>query len=358
MKTEQEPVSEVLLYIEKEGPDRFKIQSDQLEAVGAKLRGPRQFSVFNSIILPLIVSVATVIFTGLFQFISWSNSVRLQNATDVANRAMESSEKVTAAIGRRRYATFVFISSLHDLVSAKLNSEKPHDLLTEIPATTGAGPDSTIGRVGLKSSAVLPDGGRPVSLDKLDLDLKKHRFEAYYEQLKHWNESIDQLMTDVDNALDRPIFSQAVDAPEARHEGVAVYYEKMKKINCALSLTDSLKSFDLNPDSLKLRLAGMNNCFIQLNFILARTKSATSPDVTSDDELYKKLHASLDAIHTMASEFRCYALHRVDYYKRQKEQSIFSPMRAWKWLTNAQKQDALDHFEETAKRCNPQNRPT
>jgi hypothetical protein len=30
MKTEQEPVSEVLLYIEKEGPDRFKMRSAHL----------------------------------------------------------------------------------------------------------------------------------------------------------------------------------------------------------------------------------------------------------------------------------------------------------------------------------------
>ncbi len=69
MKTEPES-SDVLVFVEKDGAERFKIRSDQLDHIGEKLRG---FSVFNSIILPLIVSAATVFFTGLFQYISWTN---------------------------------------------------------------------------------------------------------------------------------------------------------------------------------------------------------------------------------------------------------------------------------------------
>jgi hypothetical protein len=76
----------------------------------------------------------------------------------------------------------------------------------------------------------------------------------------------------------------------------------------------------------------------------------------------------------MGSELRCYALHRVDYYNAQKEKSIFNPVSIWRLLTVGQteqavpstyrklltsdnKQDALNHFDETAKQCNPQNRP-
>ena len=50
--TEQGPASEVLLFVEKDGPERFRIHSDQLEDIGAKLRGRARFSVFNSIVLP------------------------------------------------------------------------------------------------------------------------------------------------------------------------------------------------------------------------------------------------------------------------------------------------------------------
>ena len=39
------PFREVSLYIEQEGANKFKIQSDQLEQIGAQLRGPREFSI-------------------------------------------------------------------------------------------------------------------------------------------------------------------------------------------------------------------------------------------------------------------------------------------------------------------------
>ena len=87
------PFREVSLYVEQEGTNKFKIQSNQLEQIGAQLRGPREFSIFQSIILPLIVTVATLIFTSLFQYVSWYNSVNLQNATDVAANAERAYEK-------------------------------------------------------------------------------------------------------------------------------------------------------------------------------------------------------------------------------------------------------------------------
>ena len=100
---------------------------------------------------------------------------------------------------------------------------------------------------------------------------------------------------------------------------------------------------------------------------MGKTKSTTTPDVVIsgneskkklDDDFYQALQDRLDNIHTMASDFRCYALYRVDSYYKQKELSIVSPMLVWKWLTAGQMQDALDHFKETATRCNPENRPT
>lgn len=352
MANEQGPASEVLLFVEKDGPERFRIHSDQLEDIGTKLRGRPRFSVFNSVVLPLIVTLATLIFTGLFQFISWWNSVSLQNATDVANRAAETAEKVTAAIDGRRYSTFVFISTLRDLVDAKFNPERPSDVLSGTSSTTGAGGERAINPV---ASLNLE---RQLPLDLLETNLRKTRFESYYDQLKRWNERIDQLLTDVNYTLDRPIFMQATGAPEGRHEGIAIYYEKLKNVDCMRSMTDSLKELGLNPNSLKLRLAGLNNCFIQLNFLLARTKDGTNPDLASDREFDKKLHARLDHIHTMGSELRCYALHRVDYYIKRKEDSIVSPASLWSRLTDGERRNALAHFEAVARHCSPQNRPT
>src|SRR6188472_110880 len=113
---------EVSLYVEQEGTNKFKIQSGQLEQIGAQLRGRREFSIFQSIILPLIVSVATIVLSSAFQYVSWFNSVGLKDATDVADKAERTYETSAAAIGRRHYATFVFLPSLRDLVLAKANA--------------------------------------------------------------------------------------------------------------------------------------------------------------------------------------------------------------------------------------------
>jgi len=115
------PFQEVSVYIEQDGTNKFKIQSDKLEEIGAKLRGQRKFSIFNSIILPLIVSVATIIFSSAFQYISWFNSVGVKYATDVADKAERAYQNSAAAIGTRHYAMLVFLPSLRDLIHAKAN---------------------------------------------------------------------------------------------------------------------------------------------------------------------------------------------------------------------------------------------
>jgi hypothetical protein len=356
MTTDQEPASEVLLYIEKEGPETYKIQSDQLERIGEKLRGPRHFSVFNSIILPLIVSVATIVFTTLLQFISWNNSVRLQNATDVASKAAENYEKAAGAIDQRVYSTFLFVPSLRDLIRAKHDSAKPNEMLAGSSDTTGYGGNAVSGPAVVRPLPNSPKPDPEVSLNKFDLDLKKHRFESYYDHLRRWNENYDQLLTEVDYALDRPVLLHA----DKAGEGIRVFAVKLKKLNCALSLTEQLGRLGLNPDSLKLRLAGINHCFIQVHAILDEKsgKALGSAELVWDDALSGQLKQKLGDIKTMANEFRCYALRRIDYYNRQKERSILSPVSLWKWLANSQKQEALVHFNETAEQCNRENRPT
>lgn len=337
---------DVLVLVEKEdGAERFAIRSSQLEQIGHKLRG---FSVFNSIILPLIISAATVFFTGLFQYISWANSVRLQEATDVATRAKKSSEEANAAIGRRYYATYTFMAALRQLHKQKARG----------PALSGAERSETTGGPGI------PDVPKPVAepaqsdaLDRLENDLHEQRFQSYYEQLKQWNETIDQLLTEVDYTLDVPVFMHAHGAPQGTHEGVSAYYYKMKEIDCSASLTDELTKLRLNPNSLKLRLVGINYCFIHLNNKLRAHKHLLPSSIRWTDEYQRRLEGELVNIRTMANELRCYALQRVDYYNNLKEQSIISPYTVWKKLVHAEKRSALKHFEETTRRCNPQNRP-
>ncbi|MEZ5889051.1 MAG: hypothetical protein R3D52_01610 [Xanthobacteraceae bacterium] len=46
-------------------------------------------------------------------------------------------------------------------------------------------------------------------MNALEKDLGNKRFNTYYEQLEDWNKGIGQLVTDLDYALDRPIFIHA-----------------------------------------------------------------------------------------------------------------------------------------------------
>lgn len=340
------PFREVSLYVEQEGTNKFKIQSNQLEQIGAQLRGPREFSIFQSIILPLIVTIATLIFTSLFQYVSWYNSVNLQNATDVAANAERAYEKSAAEIGKRQYAMLVFLPSLRELVKdAKTIVEANAKASVEATGKTSVKNRKTAERSPLSAFASAPF---EIPLHKSDLDIKQQRFASYYKQLKAWNENYDHLLTDIDYAIDRPVFKQAGKQSER------VLYGQFHQIKCSTSLTEELERLHLNPDSLKLRFAGINKCFIDtsqaLSQLLTEAISATLP--TFNDSTESIINANLDSLHSKANAFRCYALHRIDYYKAQKELSILSISYSWRWLNDAQKTEAQNHFEETAKSCN------
>lgn len=356
MKTEQEPL-DVLVSVEKEGADRFKIRSDQLEQIGEKLRG---FSVFNSVILPLMVSAATVFFTGLFQYISWTNEVRLREATEIANRAMNVSEKVSAAINQRKYVTYTFIGSLRDLVLAKIeklersNAETANEQLRQPDITTGTRPSGDIDPTHSRPKLTSPTPA--IHLSTLDLDLGNKRFTSYYEQLESWNEGIGQLVTDLDYALDRPIFIHAQAGPTGTHEGIGDYWELMENINCLSSLPEELEKKGLDAKRLKMRLIGIHYCFMQLNKRLRGKKAAEGAELSWDKAFHDEMHKRLDYIDYMGNELRCYALHRVDYYNGFKERSIISPWSVWNKLMNEQKTDAYRHFEDAAKNCDPEKR--
>jgi hypothetical protein len=302
---------DVSLYFEREGDNRFKLNSSQLELIGAQLRGRPRFSVFNSILLPLIVSVATVVFTGCFQYVSWINSVRLQNATDRVTKAAATYDRAASAIGKRYYASFLFVPSARDMINTSSTAEN--------------------------------------EIYKMQTALNRRRVDAYYDQIKLWNETYDQLITDIDYNLDRPLFLMAGQA----REGNEVTMRKTKLIDCKKSLAEQLELVKLNRHSLKAQFAGIARCFVTALSTLneAKDRSVADGNVKLDPNVAKEASARLDDVISMGNEFRCYALLRIDYFNSRKSEAIISPSSVWRWMNGEQTRSAVNHLKNADERC-------
>src|SRR5262249_9834971 len=233
---------------------------------------------------------------------SWSNSVGVKYATDIAEKAERTYENSAAAIGTRHYAMLVFLPSLRDLIHAKANiaalramarSDEVHErnpLHPQANAQTRSSDDerSLAGamarRNGAKGRGVVqaeadatkraPDiehplirvmartgGDDEISLHKSVLDIKQKRFASYYEQLKLWNENYDHQLSDIEYALDRPVFGQI----DKNNGDFRISRAKITQIDCSNSLTEGLQKQSLNPHSLKIRFAVIHNCFMLIN---------------------------------------------------------------------------------------------
>ena len=386
------PFHEVSICIEQDGTNRYKIQSDKLQEIGTQLRGRREFSIFHSIVLPLIVSIATIVFSSIFQFISWSNSVGVKYATDVAEKAERTYEHAAAAIGTRHYAMFVFLPSLRDLIQAKANIAVLRDMAqsNEVkdgnpvraqanaqkrePDTERSLADAIARRSGAKGRGLVQaqagaakraydaenplisvmahtGGDDEISLDKSVLDINQKRFASYYEQLKLWNENYDHQLSDIEYALDRPVFGQI----DKDNTDFRIYRSKIAQIDCLSSLTEELQKQNLNAHSLKVRFAVIHNCFMLINGALGEqlTEAISKPTPALGKDTETKIKDRLTALLSMANEFRCYAHQRIDYYNRQKELAIFSPTYVWRSFTDATRTEALKHLEDAASRCSP-----
>jgi hypothetical protein len=190
-----------------------------------------------------------------------------------------------------------------------------------------------------------------ISLHKSVLDIKQKRFASYYEQLKLWNENYDHQLSDIEYALDRPVFQQV----DKNNGDFRISRAKITQIDCSSSLTEELEKQKLNPHSLKIRFAVIHGCFMLINSALdgQLTEAISKPTPTLDKDTESKIMAKLIALLAMANEFRCYAHQRIDYYNSQKELAIFSLTYVWRLLTDATKREALKHFEDAARRCAP-----
>jgi hypothetical protein len=274
----------VSLLIEKNQEGRYTVRTSDLAFIAAQLRGQKRFSVFNSIILPLFVVLGTTLVTtaigSLFQYVSWRNSTKLQEASDRATRANAAYEKASVALGKRYYSTFLYLAAVRDLANLKSANTR---------------------------------------LYELNLELNRRRFEAYYQQLRDWNETYDQMLTEIDFSMDRPV-------QIAEH----VTRAKLGKIDCGQTLVDQLTRHDMNGASLKVQFAALSRCLslVTSEFSGQRDRAVSDPNFVIDEKVKKDANDALDAVNGMANEFRCHALLRIQYFNQLKDDAIFKPV-AW-----------------------------
>lgn len=276
----------VSVYID--GDPRFTVRTSDLENIGAQLRGKSRFSAFNSIVMPIMISLLTVIGTTIvgqvFQYVSWRNSNALQTATARTERARETFQKASLALSKRYYATLLFLGAATDLANLK-------------------GADS--------------------KLYKLNNELDQQRFNGFYAQLKSWNDDYDQNLTSIDYNLDGPVLHKH------EHVSIANFYnkdDKAKNIDCSQMLLTELARLKLNVDSIKVQFAALNYCFANSisDFSNAKNNAVIGNDTISND--VKNSASQLnESVRQMSDEFRCYAQHYIIYLGQQKQASIFRP---------------------------------
>ena len=302
----------VTVVVETDDHKTYKIGTTDLGTMATQLRPKTTFSVFNSILVPIGVTVLTALLTTavgqFFQYISWRNSTALQEAQDQITRATAAYVKAATAIDTRRYATFVFLDAVQDLINRK------------------------------------EDVGSP--LFELDLELNKRRFDNYYSQLNLWNEANDQILGEIDFGLDRPVGISA----RKRSAEIA-------QIDCTKSLPEQLTAHGLVSASLKLQFAVITRCFATgiLAFAQAKDQAVLNSKAVLDDTVKADAVLALNNVLSMSNEFRCYALSRIEFLRSRQGRAIYIP----DWLARfrgytSQSREAIDkkeHFDRTAKEC-------
>jgi hypothetical protein len=193
-------------------------------------------------------------------------------------------------------------------------------------------------------------------LTKASAALLTRRYDTYYAQLKQWKERYDELLTDIDYNLDRPIRADA----EFELKGLTVRSAELNKISCEGTLIDAIKTAGLDTHSLKLQFAVLNRCFGRLHASLAAQIENLLKNRSGalDDKGIKLANDRLDNLRGYANEFRCVALLRIDYYKAQKEKSIVVPPFIRRWLFSPPKADADGQLMKENKACDPEQKKT
>ena len=284
----------------------------QLEQIGNLLRGKQKFSFFYSIGLPLLVTLATVAITTAIQYISWLNSIRLQAATEQASRAASVYDKVATNIGARYYSVFVFIPSLVDVVN----------------------------RTGTEASGIT----------KFNSTIDIQMMSSYYEQLKRWEESYDQMLASVDFTLDRPILLPIKEIGERNLISDAT----LKKINCSESMIGQMEQLGLSKHSLKAQFAILNHCFgaVTEKLDFYNSKTIFDEKFKIDPKMKEDMETSQGNLNAMNNIFRCNALRRMEFFNTEKEFAIVSPLTLVRHFANSKNARITEHLSRVDAQCN------
>jgi hypothetical protein len=273
----------VSVYID--GDRRYTVRTADLESIGSQLRGKKPFSIFYSIGLPILISILTVLGTTIvgqmFQYVSWRNSTLLANATDRAALATATYEKASHAISARYYATKNYLNAALDL---NRNDD----------------PDNKI--------------------NQLQIALDKQAFTDFDNALKTWADAYDQLASDIDFHMDRPIL----------HGSERISAKDFQDLKCDQMLTSELQRLNLNVYSLKVQLAAVNYCFARslIDFDYERRMAVAKRDYTISKIEEAKASQANENVRSMSNEFRCYAQRRLAMFEEQKRKSIFK-LSSW-----------------------------
>jgi hypothetical protein len=291
---------------------RLFTDPDRLEQIGALLRGKPEFSFFYSIGLPILVTVATIVVSSGIQYLSWLNSIRLQDATAQASRAATMYDKAATTIGAISYSTFLAIVATPDLVNRKTP------------------PTSDIG--------------------KFNASLDAQRLTAYYDQLTRWSEGYDELLTGVDFALDRPLLRLVGEIPDRN----LISSTSLNKVDCTQSMPKQMVSIGLKPHALKDQLAVISHCLSKLIATLdGETMNALANDaLTLDPKAKTDAESAWGDLNTMANVFRCNAQRRLEFLQSEKQYAVVTPMTVVRYIYNGKKARIRGLLSNVDAQCN------
>jgi hypothetical protein len=281
-----------------DGDKKYVVRTSDLENIGAQLRGKKPFSFFYSIVVPALAVFVSTGIAQTFQYISWRNDTQLKQATERAEAAKKAYVQSSKAISERYYATLLYLNA-----TLALNKK--------------SGLDDT--------------------LHNVDLKFNQKSFDDYNDQMKSWSDSYDQILSDIDFYMDRPVLWNA------QRTTVADF----TRFDCSdkSTLLSEMQRLGLNINSLKVQFAAISYCFHQamLPFDIEMRK-ALNGNAYYPIPPTEKLAAAkrIESVRSMSNEFRCFAQHRIALFNEEKRKAIFKLSR---WISDR----IASHFVNSAK---------
>lgn len=281
-----------------DGDRKYVVRTSDLENIGAQLRGKKSFSFFYSVVVPALAVFVSTGIAQTFQYISWRNDTQLKQATERADAAKKAYVQTSTAISKRYYATLLYL-------------------------------DATL--------ALNKKSGLDDTLHNVDLKFNQKSFDDYNVQMKSWSDSYDQILSDIDFYMDRPILWNA------QRTTVADF----SSFDCSdkSTLLSEMRRLGLNINSLKVQFAAISYCFHQamLPFDIEVRKALDGAAYYPIPPTEKRAAAQrIESVRSMSNEFRCFAQHRIALFNQEKRKAIFKLSR---WIYDR----IASHFVNSAK---------